>query len=139
MSSCDRYNELIDSMAKEVDHNGEYPNKYSDEFVECASESLRGEIDTINVKGLLIFDAIIKGNNRDGRLLDKIAKYMIEENDVLKKVIAIAICELITDNVINFYEEDISDDVKKTYKRKYCEDNRNYSDYNHTEQLPHCG
>jgi hypothetical protein len=137
--SNDRYNELIDSMAREIDHNGEYPNKYSNEFVECASESLRKEVDTIHIKGLLVFDAIIKGDKKDGRLLEMIAKYMKEESDVLKKVIAIAICELITDNVINFYEEDISDDVKKTYSRKYCEDNRNYSVYNSNEQLPHCG
>jgi len=137
--SNDRYNELIDSMAKEVEHNGEYPNKYSDEFVECASESLRKEIDTINIKGLLIFDAIIKGSKKDGKLLKKIADYMKEESDMVKRIMAIAICELLADNVINFYEEDISDDVKKVYKRKYSEDNRNYSDYNHTEQLPHCG
>jgi len=137
--SNDRYRELIDSMAAEVDTNGEFPNKYSDEFIECASESLRKEIDTIQIKGLLVFDAIIKGDKKDGRLLEMISKYMTEESDTLKKVLAIAICELITDNVINFYEEDIFDDVKKVYKRKYCEDNWNYSVYNSTEQLPHCG
>ena len=136
----DRYNELIDSMAREIDQNSEYPNKYSDEFVGCASESLKKEIDTMHIKGLLVFDAIIKGDRTNGKLLiEHIAKYMIEENDVLKKVIAIAICELITDNVINYYEEDITDDVKKSYKRKYSDDNWNYSIYNSNEQLPHGG
>src|SRR3982751_263526 len=84
----DRYNELIDSMAREIDQNSEYPNKYSDEFVGCASESLKKEIDTMHIKGLLVFDAIIKGDRTNGKLLiEHIAKYMIEENDVLKKVI----------------------------------------------------
>lgn len=135
----DRYNELIDSMAKEIDHNGQYPNKYSDEFIECASNLLLKEKDSIGMSGTLIFESLIRGDRRNGRLLDMMSKYMKEENDVLKKVIAISICELITDNVINYYEEDITDDIKKVYKRKYCEDNWNYSGYDSTEQLPHCG
>lgn len=139
MNSDERYNDLIDSMASEIDHNGQYPNKYSDEFVECTSNLLLKEKESMNIKGLLVFDAIIKGDKKDGRLLDMISNYMKEESDILKKVIAISICELITDNVINYYEEDITDDIKKVYKRKYCEDNWNYSGYDSTEQLPHCG
>lgn len=137
--SNDRYNELIDSMAKEVEYNGEYPNKYSDIFVECASTLLLKEKDCIGMNGTLIFESLIKGDRKNGKLLEMMSKYMKEENDVLKKVIAISICELITDNVINYYEEDITDDIKKVYKRKYCEDNWNYSGYYSTEQLPHCG
>lgn len=139
MTESERYKKAINSMALELDHEGEMPSQYCDEFVECAAENLRKEKDCIYIKGLLVFDAIITGDRKDGRIIDMMADYMKQEDDVLKKILAISICELMSDNIINYYREEIEDEVKKVYERKYNQENWNYSVYNSGEMLPHCG
>jgi hypothetical protein len=137
MTDTERYNEAINSMALEYEHEGEMPSKYCDEFVNCAAENLRKEKDWIKTKGILIFDAIITGDRKNGKIIDMIADYMQKEDDVLKKVIAISICELMADNIINYYKEDIEDEIKDKFKK--INTDWNYSIYNSGEMLPHCG
>lgn len=137
MNSIEQYQKAINSMAIELDHEGEMPSQYCDEFIECAAESLRKEKDCIYIKGLLVFDAIITGDRKDGRIIDMMANYMKQEDDVLKKVLAISICELMADNIVNFYREDIEEEIKKVHKKSNSD--LNYSVYNSGELSPHCG
>lgn len=137
MKETDRYKEAINSMAIELYHEGEMPSRYCDEFVECAAENLRKEKDCISIKGLLVFDAIITGDRKDGRIIDMMSNYMKKEDDELKKVLAVSICELMADNVVNYYKEDIEDEIKNANKKNNTD--WNYSVYNSGEMLPHCG
>lgn len=137
MTEAERYKKAINSLVVDFDNEGEMPSQYCDEFVECAAENLRKEKDCIYIKGLLVFDAIITGDRKDGRIIDMMANYMKQEDDVLKKVLAISICELTADNVVNFYREDIEDEIKEAHKKRNPD--WNYSIYNSGEMSPHCG